>query len=368
MTQTGAAPRVLHVAETLPGGVAAYLNELLPAQMARSGAGQVALLAPQDQFDSLSGSALQGLVRFPYPRSGRNAGALWSLARTLRQRVETWQPQLLHAHSSFAGAICRLRRSPVPLVYSAHGWAFSREGSALAGSAYRWIERALQSRADAIVAISEHEREAAIDAGIDASRLRTIRHGLHELTQPLPPRMRRSPDASLELLFIGRFDRQKGLDWLLATLATLPQHRIRLTVVGAPVVDTPPALTRVPGVRYLGWLRPDQITRQLDACDALVVPSRWEGFGLVALEAMRRAVAVVVSNRGALPEVVGDAGIVFDLDRPDDFAAMLLSLDRDRLIELGRRGQARFSALFSGERMVEETLSLYRQVLAGVQR
>jgi glycosyltransferase involved in cell wall biosynthesis len=351
--------RVLHVVETLPGGPAAYLDEVLSWQLRHLGSGRVALLAPAGQFGHLSPAARDGLVEFAYPRSGRNPLALWRLHRALGRAIAGWRPELLHVHCSFAGVVARLARPSVPLVYCAHGWAFSRETSPLLKSMYRWIERRLQARADAVLAISEHERAAAAAAGLDLTRITTVRHGLRPLGQPSPSRTPRAVHAPLRLLFIGRFDRQKGLDWLLRTLATMSTDRVQLTVVGAPVVDAPPQLSPSPGVRFTGWLTPPEVGEYLDQADALVVPSRWEGFGLVAIEAMRRGVPVLASNRGALPEVVAEAGLVFDLERPHSLLEQLDALTPETLCELGRRGLSRFEREFSAERMNRQTLELY---------
>ena len=73
------------------------------------------------------------------------------------------------------------------------------------------------------------------------------------------------------------------------------------------------------------------------AFDAIVLPSRWEAFGLVAVEAMRNARPVLVSNRGALPELVIDGynGLVFDMDDPNGLAQ---ALDRVATLDLARMG------------------------------
>jgi glycosyltransferase involved in cell wall biosynthesis len=358
--------RVLHVTETLPGGPAAYLNEILPWQLRKLTPGDVGLLAPESQLDALNADARGGLIVHGYPRSGRNPLALLALHRALRKVLATWRPDLIHAHCSFAGAVVRLTRTTVPVIYCPHGWAFSRETSALVRATYTWVERALQRRAATIVAISEHEKEAAIAAGIDRHRVTLIRHGLSPLTAMPSRSFAREPGSALKLLFIGRLDRQKGLDWLLRAIADIPPQRVQLTVVGAPVIDAQHRLASTENARFLGWLDPSSVSHQLDCADALIVPSRWEGFGLVAIEAMRRGVPVLVSNRGALPEVVGhgEAGLIFDLDRPESLPALLDSLCADTLNRLSAAGRARFAAQFAGDRMNLQTLDLYTTILS----
>jgi glycosyltransferase involved in cell wall biosynthesis len=359
--------RVLHVTETLPGGPAAYLNEILPWQLRKLAPGNVGLIAPESQLDILDAEARNGLVVHGYRRIGRSPSALLALQRKLRKVLSTWRPDLIHAHCSFAGAVVRLTRTTVPVIYCPHGWAFSRDTSVLVRNTYTWAERMLQRRAATIVAISEHEREVAIAAGIARRRITLIRHGLKQLNSLPPKSFSRAPGEALKLLFIGRLDRQKGLDWLLRTIADIPPQRVQLTVVGAPVIDAQRGLAHGENVRFLGWLDPSAVSHQLDCADALIVPSRWEGFGLVVIEAMRRGVPVLVSNRGALPEVVGhgEAGLIFDLDHPESLLSLLDRLDEDTLNRLSAAGKARFAAHFAGDRMNLQTLDLYATVLSG---
>ena len=97
----------------------------------------------------------------------------------------------------------------------------------------------------------------------------------------------------------------------------------------------------------------------------LVLPSLEEGFGMTAVEAMQAGVPVVVSARGALPEVVGDAGIIVDPTRADDIAAAIERLltspdERQRRAEAGRAQAAQFSWSATAETLV----AAYRDALA----
>ena len=118
-------------------------------------------------------------------------------------------------------------------------------------------------------------------------------------------------------------------------------------------------------VHWLGW-RADGADL-IAAFDVLLLPSLWEGFGLVLLEAMSRRVPVIASRVSAIPEVVvdGETGILVDArDAPGLADAMSRLLD-DRALRqhMGLLGAARLEARFSIERMVAGTLEVYRKVL-----
>lgn len=364
---TTPAIRVLHVTEILQGGVATYMNELLSWQGAHFGANRVALVCPLEHLSNLGWQARDTVQIYTYSRSGRNPISLARLVQRYRNVVHTWHPTLLHVHSTFAGGICRLPwlKPHIPMVYCAHGWAFVREDAAWMPWLYAWVERVLQYRADTIVAITHHEKQLAVKAGLDGAHIYAVRCGLRDLPD-FKERKVHSSGEPLQLLFIGRFDRQKGLDWLLHFIQRMDSHQLQLSVVGADVLSRSslPSIT-APHVHFYGWASPEQVEAQLDACDAVIMPSRWEGFGLVAIEAMRKGVPVIASNRGALPEVLGhgEAGWLFDLDRPEALRKLLLGLTQADLVERGRCGRIRFAEKFTGDRMNKETISLYKHVV-----
>ena len=115
----------------------------------------------------------------------------------------------------------------------------------------------------------------------------------------------------------------------------------------------------------LGWLNEREIRGQLDAADVLVVPSRWEGFGLVALEAMRAGRMVIASNVGGLPEIVkeGVTGWLVPPDAPDELARRLAKITPQQARGMGEKGRRHYLALFQGERMHRQLTTVYTKCL-----
>jgi alpha-1,3-rhamnosyl/mannosyltransferase len=116
-------------------------------------------------------------------------------------------------------------------------------------------------------------------------------------------------------------------------------------------------------LRFLGYVRQDDLPIIYAGARLFVYPSRYEGFGLPVLEAMASGVPVVTSSVSCLPEIAGDAA---ELVHPDDLDGLRAILERlleddSRCAQLRGRGLAR-ATRFSWQRCAEETVAVYRRV------
>jgi glycosyltransferase involved in cell wall biosynthesis len=185
------------------------------------------------------------------------------------------------------------------------------------------------------------------------------------------PRCDRRPAAGkVRLAFIGRHDRQKGVDVLLDTIERFALPNIHFDIVGARVLN--PADSRAepnrPNVTFHGWLSRAETIELLANVDGVVMPSRWDAAPIVALEAMRAGLPVIGSNRGALPEIIqhGVGGYIFDLDDADALGRLLERLDRSELRRLGASARARWESEYIADKMNELTLGAYQDLLSNV--
>jgi glycosyltransferase involved in cell wall biosynthesis len=163
----------------------------------------------------------------------------------------------------------------------------------------------------------------------------------------------------------------KGLAYLLQAVAVVARRRpIRLVVVGEPrrngVVEKLVAELGIGGrVTFTGRITGDAFVRHYAVAAAAVVPSLYEGFGLPAGEAMACAVPVISTTAGALPEVVGNAGLLVP---PADSAALTTAIDYlldhpRQAAELGWKGHERVQRLFTWERAARLTADTYREAI-----
>ena len=169
----------------------------------------------------------------------------------------------------------------------------------------------------------------------------------------------RWPSGERRLLFVGRFDRQKGIDVLFNALTTLDDSFAY--VIGdslhARVADLPA------NARCVGWKSGAELEAYYASADVVVMPSRWEGLPLVGLEAMRAGRAIIASEVGGLSELV-DHGVTGLLIPPDDSEALagaVRSLDDAALLQMGTHAAERFVNRWTGESSHAALAALYRR-------
>lgn len=352
----------------LPGGPASYFSEVLPWQRARFGADNVRLVACGKELDYVPWFPADAV--YPFADSGRGPKALAGFTIAVMRAILSFRPDVIHLHSSYSGMlrlpIALLPRSRRPaVVYCAHGWAFNIRTSGWKKKAYALVERALAPLCNRSIAISAFEGRSALAAGLPAKNLTVIENGIATaIPDATGPACGFDPDR-LQLLFVGRLDRQKGLDILERAMDLCGDVPVQLHVIGAQIVSSDARAARQRGnVTYHGWMDRARVTGFIARADAVIMPSRWEGFGLVAIEAMRQGRPVIASRVDALPEVLGDAGILFEPEDPVDLADTIAGLDRAELRRLGARGQVRFAERFTSERMNQQIALCYEEILA----
>jgi Glycosyltransferase len=355
--------KILHLSEFTKGGVETHLNEVLKHQADHH---DIYLMASEHNSNRHSlRISPERLILYPYRRK---PAYFLKAMREIGKKVDELRPDIVHVHGTFAGVFLRtlffFRRKRPVVVYCSHGWAFLMDTQAWKRKLFAWAEKLLSLRTDAIIHISKHEYAMAMNAGLPPRKSVVVYNGVSDASadaalSPFPVK----PDK-INLLFVGRFDRQKGLDLLLDVFNEQRLPHIDLYLAGDSVLAQSERRYPDNAIR-LGWVENSEIDRYMKACDAVIVPSRWEGFGIVAIEALRNGKPVIASNRGALPEIVrnGVNGYVFDFERKEQLADLLRTLDKRKLAEMGRAGERIFNEQFHSGLMNRQIERLYDAVL-----
>ena len=361
--------KVLHVAQTAQGGIGSYLEEIVPRQAQLYGENAVRVVLPDTHARLIPGLKTTWLAPFQNGGGGRIGSSSRMVDQAMRQ-VLKWHPTVVHLHSTFAGVAMRPLLALLPnrpqIVYCAHGWAFERKVGSLQIRAIAHVERALAHVCDSIVCVSRFEAGRAREIGIAPSLLAVVPNGVSDVTTDatsISDAAREWPQGHLRLLFVGRLDRQKGIDVFYEALRKLGDRVFGL-VVGSSVLgdESPPPPPA--NARILGWRSRPEIASLYAAADVLVMPSRWEGLPLVALEAMRAGLPVIATRVSGIPEAVEDGitGKLIDVDSAMQLAAVLAALDAPTLRRMSINARRRYLQSFQIERVVHELDQVYRDL------
>jgi glycosyltransferase involved in cell wall biosynthesis len=355
------------LAET--GGAQSYVASLLPALADRF---EVAVAAHGP--GPLRDAAAEAGVRFLPLRSlrrplspWRDAAALVELTRLLRRE----RPHILHASSSKAGVLGRAAAAlaGVPIrIFTAHGWAFTAH-QGVASTLYRWADRLMRPLTTVTVCVADQQRAAGLAAHTcDPERTVVIPNGVDVAGAPRAGLERTRP----LLVAVGRLQAPKDFLTFVRALVQLPRGSYEALVVGdgpdrGRVEQEIRDLGLTDHIRLAGERR--DVPALLADADAFVLSSGSEGMPVSVLEAMAAGLPVVASRVGGVPELVvpDETGLLVEPGDPDDLAAALLRVVRDRELRrrLGAAGRARAEQRFDVDAFRRAHVDLYSRELAG---
>ena len=274
-------------------------------------------------------------------------------------------------------------QADVPVVITIHDLSWLRYPETHPPDRVRWLRRGLPHAVEcaaAIIVDSEFTRREVLGTfTVDPRRLHTAHLGVsrefrpRSVTETAPSLREFGLAHGAYLLTVGTIEPRKNVAHALAAHALLPtalRSRYPLVVAGARgwrasgLERKLRVLAATGQIRMLGHVSRRHLLDLYAGAAAFLYPSLYEGFGLPPLEAMACGVPALVSERGPLPEVTGDAATMIDPDHPELTAARIEGLldDPARRAEFSRRGVAR-ARQFGWNECARKTLCVYRSVL-----
>ncbi|MBD1382681.1 glycosyltransferase family 4 protein [Bacillus sp. IB182487] len=353
----------MHIGEYVKGGVATYIKEVIYYQKQSQDINDIYLVVSNTNSDKDFYLPKEKVVFYKYQRSIKY---MFKAMLQIINEINRVNPDIIHIHSTFAGFFVRaplfLKKRKFKIVYCPHGWAFLMEISYLKKKVIMIVERLLTFKTDKIINISLNEQKEAMDLRLPISKLELINNGISTETRSGIPSLLVKQN-NINLLFVGRFDRQKGLDILIEFFKKYSPTHIQLYIVGDSVLEKNDI--EVPNnIINVGWIDNEELDSYYKLFDAVIIPSRWEGFGLVAIEAMKNKKPIIVSDRGALPDLVKkDNGYVFSLNNLSTLHDILVSLNKEELRIKGLNGYNYFISNFTSDIMNKKIINVYKKIL-----
>jgi glycosyltransferase involved in cell wall biosynthesis len=365
------------------GGAGTYARELIPAILALEPDTRITAFVSRQVPDDVRGADWAGeveFVTFPYDVIGGpqwnvvyTMGAQWLVepVMTARRRLD-----VIHGLANIV-PVLQPRAATVVTLLDLIWLRFPQTMPWRATWGMKLAAIPSAHAADRVLAISEAGRRDIIDrihldpAGVDVTHLGV------RLTETVEP----APEATLReeldlgrrpvVLCVAQKREHKNLGALIRAIADFPEsERPMLVLAGAPTgyEERLRALAAELGVagslRLPAWMPPDRLEGLYALAACFVLPSLEEGFGLPLLEAMRRDVPVACSNVSSMPEVAGDAALLFDPHDPVAIRKAIARLitDREEAARLVERGRQR-CRVFTWEATAGATLAGYRRAI-----
>ena len=283
--------------------------------------------------------------------------------------IKEVRPALVHAHTSKAGVLGRLaaRLAGVPSIFTAHTWCFSE------GTSLKWKvagipgERLAARCCSAIINVSRANRELALAHKIPARRLCVVHNGISDTAHRAMPDRGEVPTSAV----VARCCEQKDHSLLLRAVSQIAAPA-RVAFVGdgpsRPALEAEARRLGIANrVEFLGERK--DVAEILAAAHIFALPTKWEGFPLSILEAMRAGLPVVASAVGGVVEAVVDGvtGFLVSCGDTDAFRGRLEILLGNPAIRrrMGDAGRSRYESQFTLDAMMRGTLAVYAGVLRG---
>ena len=378
----------------------------------RQAGGEDRVVAAEADLLRSAGHTVEQLLADNPMSPGAAAGAMlkspWNSAsrQAVERTVARFKPDVAHVHNTWyalsPSVLDGLRASGVPTVMTVHNYRLMcvngmllRDGrpcedcigrSPLPGIRHRCYRNSVVASTVAAVTIgynrrrstwaravdlylapTEFVRDRLLDGGFPADRIRVKPHFVEDPgPRPVPP------SQSHTVLSVGRLSPDKGCHALLDAWAALGDTELELVSIGDGPLRDELSRRRVPRVRFVGSLGPEEVRSWMLRARVLVATSTWyETFGLVVAEAMAAGLPVIVPRGGALAEVAAGGAAVepdnVETAGPagDRLTMSLLHARDDRIVDLaGSRGRARFRALYSADVGLSRLVDTYQSAIA----
>jgi glycosyltransferase involved in cell wall biosynthesis len=355
--------RVLHVLESFGAGVLEVVRNLANELVGNGDTVAVAHgLRPESPDDRRQGFAdAVEVIELPWAR--RTVQVEVAAGRALRKLARAWRPDVIHLHSSFAGAVGSVAvAGSYPCVYTPHGYSFTmRDQSRSRRAVYRLMETFTARRVDLVGAVSEAEADVARLVA-PAEKVVVVNNGIPALDRangstPLSDAAKATPPRAVA---VGRIDAARQPAQTAGILARVADVAEVAWIGGGGRGGIPESVVTERGVPVSGWLDHDTALERIGAATVCLHWTAWDGAPLSVLEAMACDTVVIASDIPATREILDPAQICASEDQAaEKLRQVLTQADVRRDLLAGQRARR---SKFGADRMASEWRKIYERV------
>ena len=349
------------------GGIQILAARLLPALQERGY--EFTVVTSSSDSAQPGESEYSGIPVHDFPfgdtRSYSNIDRLMEIRWQVSKLKRTFAPNVVHIFSTGRGDFFHLTTSnsyPAPLLVTLHGERLHL------GDSFR--AQTLRA-ADWVTCISAAVLTSVRQLGQEIVPRSSLVYNGVDMPPDSPEPL---PTDGARLLCLGRLVPEKGFDVALAAFASIIARfpEVRLTVAGdgpqrSRLEQQAIRLGVQDAVDFAGWIDPENVPALINTATAVVMPSRYEPFGLVALDAALMARPIIASRVGGLAEVIEHEHTGLLVEKEDSKAladAMAFLLDHpERATQMGQAARQRTQAVFSWQRYVDAYDNLYQRLI-----
>ena len=288
----------------------------------------------------------------------------------IKKYLSELKPDIVHCHSSKAGLLGRLsaRSLNLPVVFTAHGWAFTEGVSPKKQKIYAYLEKFLAKLSDHIITVSEYDRQHGFKYQVGSPELvQTIHNGVPDIRMPTT----KESNAVIKLIMVARFEDPKDQFFLIQALLKLPKNlNWQIDFLGdgpnlQKCKDLVENNTLESKIIFHG--QSFKVKEFLNQADIFVLISNYEGFPLTILEAMSTSLPIIASDVGGINESVTSInGYLIPKGNLEILTHSIIELiiNRDLRQQMGENSRRLYEERFSFNIMLKKTLDIYHNVLA----
>lgn len=288
----------------------------------------------------------------------------------IKRELKNFGPDIVSTHSSKAGFLGRLaaHQLKIPVLFTAHGWSFTTGKNSVRRFLYKSLEKIVAPKTDRLITVSDYDKKLTLEhLPIPQEKVTTIHNGMPDNDESL--RADTGVGGPVNIVMVARFDHQKDHLELLEAVHSIKDIHLHFVGDGPLISKVKEKATEYNIADQITfWGRLESVDEVLSKGQIFALISNWEGFPRSTLEAMRAGLPTVVSDVGGAAEALEHkrTGYVVTKGDIDGVRTAIRELVQDptRRKEMGNAARKRYENFYTFEKMYQQTLEVYHDVLA----